>query len=237
MPLQIAAERGLPALAIWLWFIVVLTLALVPALPRAAATSVLAAAALAAIAAMLAAGMFEYNFGDSEFLMLFLVIVTLPFAAGRRRTMLLPAVTPDRARAGSRRRPPARTILVIGDAMLDKFIVGRVTRISPEAPVPVVAFDHEMLPHRRRGQRGAQRRGARRTGDARRASPGRTTRRRRWPTACREAGIAPSLVGDASRPTTTKVRIVTERNQQVARIDYEADAEIADDIEQRVIAR
>ena len=34
-------------------------------------------------------------------------------------------------------------VLVVGDAMLDKFIVGRVTRISPEAPVPVVAFDHE----------------------------------------------------------------------------------------------
>jgi hypothetical protein len=32
---------------------------------------------------MLSAGMFEYNFGDSEFLMLFLVIVTLPFAAQR----------------------------------------------------------------------------------------------------------------------------------------------------------
>ena len=31
--------------------------------------------------AMLAAGLFEYNFGDSEFLMLFLVLVTLPFAA------------------------------------------------------------------------------------------------------------------------------------------------------------
>ena len=30
---------------------------------------------------MLAAGLFEYNFGDSEFLMLFLVLVTLPFAA------------------------------------------------------------------------------------------------------------------------------------------------------------
>jgi hypothetical protein len=27
--------------------------------------------------------MFEYNFGDSEFLMLFLVLVTLPFAATR----------------------------------------------------------------------------------------------------------------------------------------------------------
>ena len=32
---------------------------------------------------MLAAGMFEYNFGDSEFLMLFLLLVTLPFAAFR----------------------------------------------------------------------------------------------------------------------------------------------------------
>jgi hypothetical protein len=32
---------------------------------------------------MLAAGLFEYNFGDSEFLMLFLVLITLPFAALR----------------------------------------------------------------------------------------------------------------------------------------------------------
>jgi D-beta-D-heptose 7-phosphate kinase/D-beta-D-heptose 1-phosphate adenosyltransferase len=51
--------------------------------------------------------------------------------------------------------------------------------------------------------------------------------------ACREAGIAPSLVGDAARPTTTKVRVVTDRNQQVARIDYEVDAEIADEVERR----
>ena len=44
--------------------------------------------------------------------------------------------------------------------------------------------------------------------------------------ACREAGIAPVLIGDPARPTTTKVRIVTERNQQVARVDYEMDGEI-----------
>jgi hypothetical protein len=44
---------------------------------------VLAAAALAAMAAMLGAGMFEYNFGDSEFLMLLLILITLPFAAAR----------------------------------------------------------------------------------------------------------------------------------------------------------
>ena len=49
----------------------------------------LAAAALAAMAAMLAAGLFEYNFGDSEFLMLFLVLVTLPFAAGSTATVML----------------------------------------------------------------------------------------------------------------------------------------------------
>jgi hypothetical protein len=32
---------------------------------------------------MLAAGLFEYNFGDSEFLMLLLVMITLPFAEAR----------------------------------------------------------------------------------------------------------------------------------------------------------
>ena len=33
---------------------------------------------------------------------------------------------------------PSRKILVIGDLMLDEFLWGKVTRISPEAPVPVV---------------------------------------------------------------------------------------------------
>ena len=44
---------------------------------------VFAAAGLAVVAAMLSSGLFEHNFGDSEFLMLFLVLVTLPFAAVR----------------------------------------------------------------------------------------------------------------------------------------------------------
>ena len=82
VPLQIAAERGLPALAIWLWFVIALLAAHVR-LFREQADKVPAAAALAAVAAMLGAGLFEYNFGDSEFLMLFLVLVTLPFAAAR----------------------------------------------------------------------------------------------------------------------------------------------------------
>ena len=43
----------------------------------------LAATAMATIVALLTAGLFEYNFGDSELLMLFLIIVTLPAAAAR----------------------------------------------------------------------------------------------------------------------------------------------------------
>jgi O-antigen ligase len=80
--LQIAAERGLPALALWLWFVV----ALVRDLWRRfhAGQRELAATALATVIALLTAGLFEYNFGDSEVLMLFLTIVTLPAAAARR---------------------------------------------------------------------------------------------------------------------------------------------------------
>ena len=79
-PIQIAAERGLPALALWLWFIVAAGVALWRQL-RARVAPAVAGAGFAAVIAMLAAGMFEYNFGDSEFLMLFLGLITLPFAA------------------------------------------------------------------------------------------------------------------------------------------------------------
>jgi putative inorganic carbon (HCO3(-)) transporter len=82
VPLQIAAERGVPALLAWLAFIVVLVVDLARAFRRGS-HRVLAAAALAAVSSMLAAGLFEHNFGDSEFLMLFLLLITLPFAAAR----------------------------------------------------------------------------------------------------------------------------------------------------------
>ena len=41
------------------------------------------------------------------------------------------------------RRFPSKRILVIGDVMLDEFVWGRVSRISPEAPVPVVDIIRE----------------------------------------------------------------------------------------------
>src|SRR3954465_5286844 len=40
-------------------------------------------------------------------------------------------------------RARGRSVLIVGDLMLDHFVIGRVERISPEAPVPVVQFDHE----------------------------------------------------------------------------------------------
>jgi D-beta-D-heptose 7-phosphate kinase/D-beta-D-heptose 1-phosphate adenosyltransferase len=148
--------------------------------------------------------------------------------------MLLPPLDADRARRIVAAFADAH-ILVVGDAMLDKFIVGRVSRISPEAPVPVVAFDHEM--YRMGGSANVANNVAAFGASATLvAVTGHDEGAETLTLACREAGIAPSLVGDASRPTTTKVRIVTERNQQVARIDYEDDREIADGIEQRVVA-
>ena len=82
VPMQIAAERGLPALAAWLWFVISACTGLFH-LVRKSRNKTLAAAALGGMAAMLAAGLTEYNFGDSEFLMLLLVLITLPFAANR----------------------------------------------------------------------------------------------------------------------------------------------------------
>jgi D-beta-D-heptose 7-phosphate kinase/D-beta-D-heptose 1-phosphate adenosyltransferase len=146
---------------------------------------------------------------------------------------MLPPLAPERARAivaGLGRTH----ILVVGDAMLDKFIAGRVTRLSPEAPVPVVMFDHES--HRIGGAANVAHNVTALGGRATLvAVSGQDEAAATLASACRDAGIAPALVGDPARPTTTKVRIVTERNQQVARVDYEMDAEITGDVEQRVV--
>jgi putative inorganic carbon (HCO3(-)) transporter len=85
VPMQIAAERGLLALGAWLWFVGSAAVGLA-AILRASRAKAVAATGLGAIAAMLGAGMFEHNFGASIFLMFFLVLITLPFAAERSRT-------------------------------------------------------------------------------------------------------------------------------------------------------
>ena len=146
--------------------------------------------------------------------------------------MTLPPLAPERAREIVRTLAGTR-ILVIGDVMLDKFTSGRVSRISPEAPVPVLTFSHETA--RLGGAANVANNIVSLGGDAILLSvigaddAGATLTR-----TCEAAGIATRFVTDPTRPTTTKVRIVTERNQQVARVDYENDADVSSDISQQL---
>ena len=150
--------------------------------------------------------------------------------------MTLPPIAAGRARdlVG---RFAGLPVLVVGDVMLDRFIVGRVTRISPEAPVPIVRFESE---HARLG-------GAANVAHNIAALGGRASLvgivgadaaaavLRAQLTA---VGVgADGLVEDATRPTTEKVRVVTERNQQVARIDYERDADATGQVEDAIVAQ
>ena len=125
-------------------------------------------------------------------------------------------------------------MLVVGDVMLDHFVYGRVTRISPEAPVPVVQFERDefrlggasnvaanivALGGRAAavGVVGADPEGARLVDELRRVQVD-----------------ASGIVPDPRRCTTRKLRVVTTRNQQVARVDYESEAEITGDLEAAV---
>jgi D-glycero-beta-D-manno-heptose-7-phosphate kinase len=128
-------------------------------------------------------------------------------------------------------------IVVVGDVMLDRFIVGRVNRISPEAPVPVVRFTSEYV---RLG--GAANVAHNVTALGGRAAVvgliGDDDSGERLADELRSAGIdVDGLVVDETRSTTEKVRVVTERNQQVARIDYEHDRDAAGGLERALVER
>jgi D-beta-D-heptose 7-phosphate kinase/D-beta-D-heptose 1-phosphate adenosyltransferase len=106
--------------------------------------------------------------------------------------------------------------------------VGTVHRISPEAPVPVVHFRSE---HARLGGAGNVAHNLASLGAHVRlvGLVGADAAAARLRDELRTAGIeAAGLVEDAGRPTVEKVRVVTERNQQVARIDYEDDRDAQD---------
>jgi D-beta-D-heptose 7-phosphate kinase/D-beta-D-heptose 1-phosphate adenosyltransferase len=126
-------------------------------------------------------------------------------------------------------------VLVVGDVMLDRFIVGRVTRISPEAPVPVVQFHSDYV--RLGGAANVAHNIAALGGSPSLVgivgADGAASRLREQ---LALAGISgDGLVEDRGRPTTEKVRVVTERNQQVARIDYEHDADASGAIESALV--
>jgi O-antigen ligase len=81
---QIAAERGIPTLLAWLVFMAWAFFSLVGFLKnRASPVFPYAAAGAASLLALFTAGLFEYNFGDSEIIVLFLVLISMPFAVAQ----------------------------------------------------------------------------------------------------------------------------------------------------------
>jgi D-glycero-beta-D-manno-heptose-7-phosphate kinase len=134
-------------------------------------------------------------------------------------------------------RLQGRTLLVVGDLMLDHFLVGAVDRISPEAPVPVVRFDHESF---RLGGAANVAHNAAALGARVHAVGiiGEDAEAGLIRAELAKVGIDSSgVVSDHERRTTRKLRVVTSRNQQVARIDYEDDREVHGDVESAIVSR
>lgn len=129
-----------------------------------------------------------------------------------------------------------KKILVIGDVGIDRYTIGSVTRISPEAPVPVVLVQEEKL------KLGL----AANVADNIRALDaqplligvlGRDRPAQDFRELLRLAQIRDSyLITDPSRRTALKERIVSDR-QQIVRIDYESQHGIDSKLEKKLLSQ
>jgi D-beta-D-heptose 7-phosphate kinase/D-beta-D-heptose 1-phosphate adenosyltransferase len=130
------------------------------------------------------------------------------------------------------RRCRGEVVGVVGDVMLDRFVWGRVSRISPEAPVPVVEVEREE--HHLGGAANVARNlsslGARvlLLGVVGEDEAGRLLRG-----ALAERGLSDeTLLDDRSRRTTVKTRILAQ-GQQVVRADWESTHDLEGEVESR----
>ncbi|HEX2202412.1 MAG TPA: PfkB family carbohydrate kinase [Longimicrobium sp.] len=119
------------------------------------------------------------------------------------------------------------TVAVVGDVMLDVYLVGAVSRISPEAPVPVVRVTDERVALGGAANVAAN---VAALGAACRlvgyVGADFAGRRIRDALAGLDGGrVSARLVERADRPTTTKTRVVA-RQQQVVRFDHERDDDV-----------
>ena len=111
-------------------------------------------------------------------------------------------------------------VLVVGDAMLDRYWIGEVERISPEAPVPIVKVGRE---EERAGgaanvARNAAALGARVTllSVVGADEPG-----ARLEALLKRERVQPRLHHDRGLKTTVKLRVIAGRKQQLLRVDFE----------------
>lgn len=128
-----------------------------------------------------------------------------------------------------------RRLAVVGDSMVDRFLWGRVDRISPEAPVPVVRLERETV---KLG-------GAANVAANIRALGaevvlyclcGQDEAAGHLRGLLAERGIDDAgLVAAADRPTTIKTRIIAH-NQQVVRADREDDSPVGAELVARLVA-
>ena len=129
---------------------------------------------------------------------------------------------------------PNQRVVVLGDIMLDTYMWGSVSRISPEAPVPVVAVDR--IDHRPGGAAnvaynlrslGAEVMLVGLSGDD---AAGEQIER-----TLSQYDIAHEILRDGSRPTTEKTRVIAE-SQHVVRLDLESTAPPSDQLAQELVA-
>jgi D-beta-D-heptose 7-phosphate kinase/D-beta-D-heptose 1-phosphate adenosyltransferase len=131
-----------------------------------------------------------------------------------------------------------QTVLCVGDLMLDDFVYGEVSRISPEAPAPVLAVTRNDLMIGGAGNvaRNIAALGVRCifVGVVGKDEASRLLMR----ALAAEPLIEPHLVVDAARPTTRKVRLVSEHHStHLLRVDWELLVEVDARTEQALIDR
>ena len=125
-------------------------------------------------------------------------------------------------------------VAVVGDAMLDVFVFGQVTRISPEAPVPVVRVTQET---ERLGGAANVALNVKSLGGkvALIGVVGDDLAGMRLAQAARERGVDARLVSLPGRPTTVKTRIMAQQ-QQMVRTDREVTGPIEASVAAKLLA-
>ena len=129
-----------------------------------------------------------------------------------------------------------KKILVVGDIMLDEYIVGTSTRISPEAPVPVINKSGNVLSL---GGSANVANNLKQLGVKTFliGSVGNDQNGKSIADLLRSEGFdLKNIIKDSRKPTTVKTRIMSN-GQQIARVDYEDTSEIQVNIQNRLINR
>jgi D-beta-D-heptose 7-phosphate kinase / D-beta-D-heptose 1-phosphate adenosyltransferase len=129
---------------------------------------------------------------------------------------------------------PDRRVACVGDLMVDHFVYGDVSRVSPEAPIPVLARTRELVMLGAAGNvaRNVAALGGKVAlvgvvgGDAEGHDASRLVGE--------ATGVEGFLVTDSSRPTTLKTRFVSS-GQQLLRVDLEESRPVSGEVEQRLV--